>query len=230
MRNLPNGWNSRDEGPLWPIVCIVNRSAATGPGGGMEEVNQALAQFKEDLAADERGSRRTEVAAVLLEETVECIDFSPVQDFEAPPPVPSGGANLAQGIEAALDLLEQRTQECREKGIPFFPPMVLLLTAGGLGHIPSEELAQARQRLQYEEEEGHVRFFAFATKVGDLADLHQLCPPYRPPLCLEDTELNVVRLIVDGFGPSVDCGYRGERTKSGALYLPTLEPFDEYLN
>ena len=237
MRNFPDSWNSKDEGPTWPIVCIVNRAAATDSGEGMEEFDQTLAQFKEGLAADERASWPTEVAVVVVRETVECIDFSPVQDFEADfevdfkaPSGNGGGANIAQGINEALDLVVQRTQKYHAEGISNFPPLVFFFTVGRLDHIPSEELTQVRQRLEHEDEIRRARFIAVAMEESDLADLQQLCQPYRPPVCLEGTELNVARLIAYGLDSWPGCDCRRRCQESEDSYVLTLEPIDEYIN
>lgn len=234
MTNFPNNWNSRAAGsPASPIVCIVN-FPAEADSGGTEELTEVLAKFMEDLATAERASRPAEVAAVLLSETVEFIDFSPVHglemdfetDFEAPSDK-GGGENIPRGINEALDLVEQRTRKYREEGISHFPPLVFFFTNGGMANLPSEELAQVRQRLEHEDEIRRTRFIAITLDESDLPDLHQLCPPGRPPVFLESTDLNVARFGLDSWK---GCGCMKKRQESEDNNILELEPFDEYLN
>ena len=204
--------------PRGPGVIIVDRSSSMNRGGRIKAVNDALAQFKAEVSADTLASLRFEISLVSFNDTVDCVDFCSVQEFEPPELRASGGTKIAPAINASLDLLDMRKQEYRANGVSYYRPMALLLTDGQADHDTPEELATVRERLILEEKGRRIAFFAFGIEDADLEALSRITPPNRPPLPISAI-LNPLH---------ISWGFGGCSSTPGDRLV--LDPLDRYID
>ena len=176
MSSLP-----RTRNRVAPVALIVDISGSMR-GQRIQAVNEALQQFRIELARDTLAMLRAEIALVPFNHRVYYYDFSSVQSF-VPPTLAAEGGNedFSLAINTALDLLDSRKQVYRENGISYFRPLALLLTDGRPEHDTAEEIVNVRERLMIEEEDRHIAFFSFGVEGADINALARIMPPNRPP-------------------------------------------------
>ena len=163
-----------------PVALIVDTSGSmTGPP--IRAINDAIAQFKSEIANDSLASLRAEVALITFSHRTIQYDFTSIEDFSPPTLEAGGGTRMSVAINTALDLLESRKQIYRDNGISYYRPIALLLTDGYPEHDSREEIASTQERLMSEEEGRRVAFFAFGVEGADMEALSQITPPNRPP-------------------------------------------------
>lgn len=166
--------------PRCPVALIVDTSGSMG-GEGIQAVNNALDQFRNELSKDTLAMLRAEISVVAFNHTVNYYDFVPLQSFTPPKLRAYGGTKISLAISTALDLLDSRKQVYRENGISYFRPIALLLTDGRPEHDTPQEISAVQERLMIEEESRHIAFFSFGVDRADMAALSQIMPPNRPP-------------------------------------------------
>ncbi len=176
--------------PRCPVALIVDKSgsmqrppnqAVANGVQPIQAVNDALQQFRAELARDTLAMLRAEIALVAFNHRVVHYDFTSVQAFAPPVLGADGGTKISLAVNTALDLLDTRKQVYRENGISYFRPIALLLTDGRPEHDTPEELEKTRERLMIEEEDRRIAFFSFGVEGADINALSQVMPPNRPP-------------------------------------------------
>ena len=96
--------------PRVPCVLLLDTSGSMS-GQPIDELNSALASFKDTMAADTLASKRAEIAIVSFGGTVDVRqDFITAEHF-VPPVLGSQGATpMGQAIDLGVDLVTQRKQ------------------------------------------------------------------------------------------------------------------------
>jgi uncharacterized protein YegL len=153
-------------------------------GPPIAALNNGLREFRRSLLEDELASRRAEPLVVRFGATVEAIgDFGTASTFD-PPTLEAGGLTpMAEGIELALDLIEQRTDVYRAARTSAYRPWLFLIT-DGLPTSRPDDLERARARLVRKVVGKKVAFFAVGVTDDAMPFLTTLCEGGRPPMRL----------------------------------------------
>lgn len=97
----------------------------------IEQVNEGLQLFKEEVERVEPASERVDVAVVTFSSKATMAQrFVPISEWSLPVLEAKGGSSVGQGIEKAIELVEARKEAYRERGIPYNRPLIWLLTDG----------------------------------------------------------------------------------------------------
>ena len=165
-----------------PVVLLLDTSASMS-GQPIQELNQGLSTFLEDVCQDEQASLSVELALVTFGGSPTLInDFQTVDELVPPKLSAGGNTPMGEAIDYALDLLEKRKINYKDNNIGYYRPWLFLITDGA----PNDEARclEAGQRLQQAESERRLSFFAVAVEGAKMEILKQVASPKQPPLWL----------------------------------------------
>jgi len=149
-------------------------------GAAMTELNAGLEIFQQELQRDDLAAMRVEVSIITFGNGVHTAQgFVSADQFAAPRLTAGGNTPMGEAINLALEQLRQRKDTYKQHGIPYYRPWVFLITDGA----PTDEWRTAAQRIQQEEQEKAVAFFAVGVQKADMKVLAQITK--RQPLRLQ---------------------------------------------
>ena len=173
--------------PRCPCVLVVDVSSSMH-GNKMNQLNSGIATFAKELKTDQLAALRTEVAIVTFGGHAEIKqDFVTADQFSPPTLVANGTTMMSQGVNLALNKIEERKQMYRDNGIDYYRPWLFLLTDGA----PSESqevVNAASQRLHDAENEKRVAAFSVGVEGANMDLLTDISP--RRPLMLKGLEFS----------------------------------------
>jgi|SRR5215510_2369671 len=168
--------------PRCPCVLLLDVSTSM-QGASIAALNEGLRVFQRDVAGDPIASRRVEVAVVTFGTGSRVVqEFVTVDQFQAPELQAGGQTHTGAGIEAALNLLEQRKASFKNNGIAYYRPWIFLITDGSPYGEPDSVVEAARHRLLDEIRANKTAFFAVGTETANFQRLETFTVPERPPL------------------------------------------------
>lgn len=171
--------------PRCPCVLLLDVSSSM-QGAPINALNDGLRAFQNDVALDHLASRRVEVAIVTFGTGAKIVqEFVTVDQFQAPELVAGGQTHMGAGVEAALDLIEQRKATFKTNGVAYYRPWIFLITDGAPYGEPDAVVDNARQRLLAEQRSNKVAFFAVGTESANFHTLATFTVADRPPLKLQ---------------------------------------------
>lgn len=146
-------------------------------GEAIESLNAGIRRFKEQLASDSIYRNRVDIALITFRTQVEVIsDFVPISEMPTPELSAGGCADIAKGIQTAIDLVKKRTKMYSQIGTPCYKPWIFMITSGASTSSP-QEMSEAAERIRSEEEKGshgHLSFWALGTGNYDREQLFSL--------------------------------------------------------
>ncbi len=112
------------DGQEWNVV--------TGGTSCISEMQLGIGQFYKAIREDETAMYSAEIAIVTFDDKVTCVvDFANIDRQEDLPKLTAqGNTDMGEGVNLALDLLEKRKAEYKEKGVDYFQPWLVLMTDG----------------------------------------------------------------------------------------------------
>jgi uncharacterized protein YegL len=170
------------ENPEPRCACLLLLDTSYSMNGeAIRELNNGLAGFKDELAADELAAKRVEVSVITFGPPQLVCDFTEANAFQPPALTASGDTPMGAAIAMGLDQLEQRKKEYDAAGITRFRPWVFLITDGA----PTDSWAGAAQRVHDGEARGAFSFYAVGVQGADFEKLNAIAPPNRPAAKLD---------------------------------------------
>ena len=160
--------------PRCPCVLLLDTSSSMS-GSPISALNQGLQTFKDALTQDGLASRRVEIAIVTFDSKINVVqDFVTADQFE--PTTLSTGGSTAMGtaIVTGLDMVQNRKTQYRENGITYYRPWIFMITDGEPQGEAAEVVDQAAQRIQKEEENKGVAFFAVGVENANMEKLQTI--------------------------------------------------------
>jgi len=173
--------------PHCPTVLLLDTSGSMAEAQKIDDLNAGLIAFQEDVLQDDLARKRLDVALVTFGSGVNYLHvFSGMEEFCPPVLTASGQTPMAEGIETALNLVEERKQQYRTQGIDHFRPWVIMITDGEPTDMRSGDAKwlEIKERLRSGEKKAKFTFFAIVAEPGNLEMLKDLCPA-RPPMRLK---------------------------------------------
>lgn len=112
------------DGRTWNVV--------TGGTSRIEELQKGVEQFYKAIREDEMAVYSAEICIVTFDNKATCVmDFANVErQGDVPTLCPVGDTAMGEGVNLALDLLERRKQEYKDKGVDYYQPWLVLMTDG----------------------------------------------------------------------------------------------------
>ncbi len=167
-------------------VCLCLDTSGSMCGMPIDELNEGVRLFYDAIREDETALYSAEVSIVTFGGTAQCIvDFA---SLEVQPNAPTLSANgmtpMGEAVNMGLDLLEQRKEEYKDRGVDYYQPWLVLMTDGA-PNGDSAELSRAINRTV--ELVNQKKLTVFPIGIGPEADMGVLAQfsPKRPPLKLQ---------------------------------------------
>ena len=135
-------------------VCLCLDISGSMDGAPIEELNEGILRFYEAVCADEIASYSAEIAIVVFgsfgSKKVRCVQpFMTLSENPKPPVLTAEGCTpIGEGVNMALDLLEQRKKEYITAGVDYHQPWLLLMTDGAPIGSDEQEQKRAQRRVQ----------------------------------------------------------------------------------
>lgn len=171
------GKTIESDGRTWNLV--------TGGTSRIDALNEGIKLFYEAIRNDEIAYYAAEISIVKFNHSAECIvDFANIERQTDIPKLEAEGMTcMGEGVNLALDLLENRKHEYKEAGVDYYQPWLVLMTDGepnGDSSILEEAIARTT-KLALEK-----KLTVFPIGIGDDAHMDTLArfSPGRKPLKL----------------------------------------------
>ncbi|GAA0310512.1 uncharacterized protein YegL [Gracilibacillus halotolerans] len=166
------------DGKEWNIV--------EGGITALNELQDGVNHFYEAIADDEVARYGAEICVVTFDSSAKTlVDYSTIDIQPDPPKLKADGTtSMGEGVNLALDLLEERKNEYREAGVDYYQPWLVLMTDGEPNGAESE-LRRAINRTN--ELINNRKLTIFPIGIGPEADMDVLSKfsPKRAPLRLK---------------------------------------------
>jgi uncharacterized protein YegL len=179
--------------PHVATVLLVDTSGSMSsitPSGKskIDELNEGLTLFRDDVIGDELTRKRAEIALVTFDDTINTIqDFISIEDFHPPTLSTSGATHMGEGILKAIEMVEHRKNNYKNEGIDYFRPWIFLITDGSPTDMNEGDSLWSTviHSIHEGEKKGKFSFFAVGIEPMDMDTLKKIAPSTRPPILLK---------------------------------------------
>ena len=164
--------------PRCPCVLLLDTSTSM-QGSSIDELNQGLQAFRNELFNDSLSMKRVEIAVITFGPVRVMQDFTTADMFRPVRLEASGDTPLAAAVSRGLHLLKERKQILRANGIKLFRPWIFLITDGE----PTDKWQHLPSVIRSGEETKSFSFFALGVKDANFDILKQIS--VREPMKLQ---------------------------------------------
>lgn len=166
--------------PRCPVVLLLDTSSSMD-GEPIEQLNNGVQTFIEEVGSDSKASLRVEVAIVTFNSSVQVEqDFVTIDKFIAKRLTATGSTSLGKGLTKSLEIIEKRKSEYREQLIPNYLPWLFLITDG----VPTDDWETSSREVQIAVEERKLSFFVVGVDDADMKVLSKIASSKRRPVML----------------------------------------------
>lgn len=112
-----------------PVYLLIDISAAMS-GTAIDSVNNAIADLKHQLVSSPETLENCLVSLVLFNEIAKLYAFTPIDEFDPPVLVASGGRSLGAALHALVESLQQDVEGLRVGSRSEQRPLVVMIIGG----------------------------------------------------------------------------------------------------
>lgn len=165
--------------PRCPCILLLDCSGSMN-GAPIQELNNGLRVFQQQLSNDNLASKRVEVTVLTFDTDVRVVnEFEVAENFEPKELIAGGLTSMGRAIERAINMLEQRKAVYKANGISYYRPWIFLLTDGE----PTDDYLSAMNAVHEGEKNKQFAFFAVGIQGANMEILKQIST--REPLPLK---------------------------------------------
>ena len=160
------------------LVFLLDTSGSMGPndqeGSPINELNAGLNRFKTEVCKDKQTRDILDVAIIEFNSTHSVVqDFVPVEYMETVDLGTAGTTVMSSAIEAALDMVDERSRFYRRSGSTPYKPWVLMITDGEPDS--DDDITAVTKRIKDMEQASKVSFRSLGVEGYNPQVLHTLC-------------------------------------------------------
>lgn len=138
------------------LPCVILADTSGSMKYAMEELKEGLEILGETLCEDDTARGRVEVCIISFDDTARVeTPFGPVSEYYVPELTCGGRTAMHAAVDLALSKIEERKQEYRRIGTPYYRPWIFMLTDGA----PNDEDHGEFSRLLEAQRARHCTFF-----------------------------------------------------------------------
>ena len=175
--------------PHCATVLLLDTSGSMSEGGKINALTNGLTIFKEDVSKDDLASKRVDLSVITFGDSVTVThDFSSIEEFEPPVLSADGYTPMGEAILKAIELIEQRKHQYKNKGIDYYRPWIFMITDGEPTDMEpgDSKWNEVTRKVHDGENNKKFMFFAVAVEPANTELLRQIAPPNRPPIRLKE--------------------------------------------
>lgn len=182
IEQIPFGTDDFAENPEPRVPCILLLDVSSSmEGDPINQLNQGLIAYKDELTADSLATKRVETAIVSFGTDVKTVcDFTTAANFYPPTLEAYGMTSMGAAVHQAIDMLEERKQTYKANGIAYYRPWLFLITDGA----PNDEWEPAAERAKQGDAAKSFALFAVGVDNADFEVLQRFTN--RKPLALRE--------------------------------------------
>lgn len=181
--------------PHCATILLIDTSGSMSQNGKITALTDGLAVFKEDVAKDELASKRVDLSVIGFGDGVNVIHgFSSIEDFEPPVLTAEGYTPMGEAVIKAIDSIESRKQQYKDKGIDYYRPWIFMITDGEPTDMQPGDAKwnEVVKKVHDGEANKKFMFFVVAVEPANAKLLAQIAPPNRPPVTLKEGRFKVL--------------------------------------
>jgi len=160
--------------PRCPCVLLLDTSGSMA-GAPIQQLNDGIRTFKQELENDPLAAKRVEVAIVTFGPVSVESDFTTVANFYPRELHTTGDTPMGSAISLGIDMVTRRKQTYKQNGIAYYKPWIVLITDGA----STDSYSRAASQVREGEAGKSFAFFAIGVENANLDILQEIS--VRPP-------------------------------------------------
>ncbi|MEP7198074.1 MAG: VWA domain-containing protein [Saprospiraceae bacterium] len=193
FEQLSFGTDSFAENPEPRCACVLLLDVSGSMSGRpIQQLNEGVRVFHQELLQDPLASKRVEVAIVTFGPVTVESNFRTIMNFYPPDLQVQGDTPMGAAIIEAIDLLYSRKQDYKMNGVGYFRPWIFLITDGA----PTDSWTEAARRIKEGEENKSFVFFPVGVENANLEILSKIS--VRTPIKLQGLMFRELFLWLSG--------------------------------
>jgi uncharacterized protein YegL len=190
--------------PRCACLLLLDTSGSMS-GAKINQLNEGLHTFEQELKSDGMAAKRVEVAIVTFGPVQVVQPFVTADAFISPNLTTAGDTPMGAAIEQAISMVQSRKQEYRAGGIGYYRPWIFLMTDGA----PTDDITNATALIREGEISKNFSFYAVGVESADMAKLATITSP-RVPLKLRGLSFREMFVWLSNSLGSVSRSQQGE--------------------
>jgi uncharacterized protein YegL len=197
--------------PRCACLLLLDTSGSMD-GDKIDQLNEGLRTFAEQLRNDAMAAKRVEVAIISFGPVKVVQNFVTADSFHPPTLKANGKTPMGEAVVRAIKLITERKKSYRSNGIGYYRPWIFLISDGA----PTDQTDKAAELVREGEAKKSFMFYSVGVENAEIATLASIA--VRQPLKLKG--LSFGQLFV-WLSDSLSTVSRSQTSDTPALTNPT---------